>query len=741
LAQELANWKVSIHSKETARCLNLGHDLSALHEHVHDRNDRGYVDIDLGDYTGDDACGTFVIRIHGEQCGWLEFAFRLWNQLDVEGLPTYILPETDKTQPLQINIKLAEIAWLKPMSVTDDLHLEKVDGIYHLTIGPSVNRADLWLETTRTEDKGNVQVPLFLQIPRLRWTLNLGEVGESSSWVNRPLKVSVKRFRQTSNPGLYLELTGISDMRRNIRLSLIRLLDASGKIEKLMTVPGESISLRGDRLYFILNQFFATIDFYQQESLLEFVLEMPAADGKGISCITVMYLARELEISNVQLIPIDTTSYKLIWEEIHKLRHRNVLLWSHWKPWEDLKYYPIPDSPKGELILEDVGLPPSDYWVGFFIAYPWHKPPERDEIRENVHSVHTILPDDQLGILESLIQKNPGLEFQYHFERSCIYDSIGNQGERRKEINWCFQNLIKANIHLALDFHNWLGEKSDIEPTPRDQFTQKAVQMRMFNKEMVDKFYQAFPDNNDPMHRKYIGLFQQTKPQLESCKKILQHESDIPIIVHALKVLIQKTSEDWTLSDALSLVITQVKKGNLSVDYAKDLLSEKALEALNVLATLPGEPVVNELIVKLSTICPDQNIFVTTGFWVKTRYGWGEIEKIEGEKSEDLSFIRQDERNAILHIQLHPELEPMSAIVDLMQEELQVLSTNQLFICTHCNGFVTENRNLITNGEHKPKDQAHEGKGPASRPVPPIKTFDNEDIEYSNKCPYPIQEK
>jgi hypothetical protein len=332
----------------------------------------------------------------------------------------------------------------------------------------------------------------------------------------------------------------------------------------------------------------------------------------------------------------------------------------------------------------------------------------------NVHKARLIEPEEQVNLLDHWIQKNPKLEYLYRFERACVYDTVPDQPSRDQEITWCFQNIQQFNIDKAIHFYEWLGECAEDNDTPRDLATQSAVRMRMFTPDFVGKFYQTIPDPYHPIYKAYLGIFTKTNKKFlrpGTCMKILASESNIQVVLHALKALLEKEGEDWTLQDAINEVIKQLKLGKISLQYAEDLLKEKELPALAVLADLPPDPVSDELIVSLSRLCPEQRSFITKGFWYKTPVGWGKIDKILDQQNNPLPYIRSTEDSAIFHIVLHPELAPLPAIVNLEQAIMSICSSNTLYICTHCREFVTQDQEILRKGKHNHPELLMQGRG------------------------------
>ena len=298
--------------------------------------------------------------------------------------------------------------------------------------------------------------------------------------------------------------------------------------------------------------------------------------GKGIpEPITLLSLTRDVNISNVRIENTEENQF-LLWDEPAPLRNRRVFIRSMWKGWENPWNIRIPDDVRGkfDLLTAGYGLPQSWYQVHFYVASSWEKDiasaPDSSTLE-----VRTTTFEEQLTWLDMQIQKHPEQSFLNHFERACMYSTVGNIQMRNHEITKCYNCLDQAKPTALLSFHEWLGKY--------DPNTKRAVRMKMFNPEHLQYLFTTYKPK-DEFRQKYLRFLidGDNKPESikpESALLLIQNEHEWPIVFHGLRGLMLSKDER-----ALNVIANMVETGKLLDSDAIDLLKldeEFSLSELN----------------------------------------------------------------------------------------------------------------------------------------------------------------
>jgi hypothetical protein len=196
--------------------------------------------------------------------------------------------------------------------------------------------------------------------------------------------------------------------------------------------------------------------------------------------------------------------------------------------------------------------------------------------------VKTIAPEEQLTWLDTQIQKHPEQSFLNHFERACLYSSVGDIQMRNHEITNCYNNLDQAKPAALLAFHEWLGKY--------DPNTKRAVRMKMFHPEHLHYLFTAYKPK-DEFRQKYLRFLVDgdNKPESikpESALLLIQNEHEWPIVFHALRGLMLHSDER-----VLNIIANMVETGRLLDSDAIGLLRIKEEFSLSVLNATELSPV------------------------------------------------------------------------------------------------------------------------------------------------------
>lgn len=295
--------------------------------------------------------------------------------------------------------------------------------------------------------------------------------------------------------------------------------------------------------------------------------ELRFYDAEGLHArINLLSLTRALEISLVWLEHYPEY-YTLHWQEPFPLRNRRIFLRPIWQPWNNGFEIKIPDEAHNELILKDMGLPPSHYEVFFYIAPSW-QPEYTTPPDVRPHRFLTIDPSEQLKLLSKSISQYPERAFQAHFERACIYTDIGKIGDRNNEITQCLKNHEQARLRILLTFYNWVGKINEDE--------QKSIWLKLFAPERLNELCSSM--GSDQLSEMILQNAQNCMLPPQSALALLRLITDPQLILFCLRLLLEQHD-----SQGVHQIVEMVKNGHLSNSDAIYLLSVEIEFCLPVL--------------------------------------------------------------------------------------------------------------------------------------------------------------
>jgi len=543
---ELKHWQVEINSTwEAAPSLRQVFKLSEKPESI--TADEAAIQFDLGAVLGAEPKGTYALRVRGPLDTDVEFPFRVWHSLHIEDLPEFILPS--ENQSITFHVTLPVSAKLEVLAGSEGISLTGERGRYAVELDETASRVDLNL--IWSQEDSPIHVPFSLPIPRLEWRFSMGEDAKLE-WSSRPIRKTLDAFIQaTQIPTLHVRLPGIEKIANQI---FLRLVDPEAPSKISQRFSPEQSALGSDHIRFSLNAR-DTLNHFANVSVFEFHLVAPFGEGNSES-VTLLSLTRAMDVSNVR---ITKDSQFLLWDEPAPLRNRRVFIRSQWKGWADAWNIKISDDARGkfDLLSAGYGLPPSWYEVHFYVAPTW----EKDITFAPGHStfiVRTISPNDQIAWLDINLQRHPEQSFVNHFERACIYATMGERIKRTEEIQFCYSHVEQAKPKDLFAFHEWL-EKYDLN-------TRRALQMKMYNPEQLQRLFSTYKPG-DEFRQKYQSYIPETNIKPESAILLIENQNDPSVVFHALRELVKR--RDYRL---LGIIALMLEDGRLSDADALALL-------------------------------------------------------------------------------------------------------------------------------------------------------------------------
>jgi len=700
IESELSQWHLNIESRWAASPV-FHHKLFRLDQSSsYQREAPNAVDLPLKSILGERVCGTYWVIATGPYGMRTEFRFRVWPEMTLEGLEPFYLPVKESAQTVRFIMELPHGCDVHPQAGVEGVIVKKVENKFEVSVDPDLTVADLHLVAS-LPDGDPIRLPLSLAIPRLRWSLLLGHADSEITWTASPIQSTAGAFLQAEQATLYFDLPLVDELPLIFNIILVN--PENGDVLQEHTQP-KGVHFRQTRWRFPLGEFSDTIRYLDEQPVFEFQLAVEEIHTKETLYLPVLRLSRTLDIQVVWIEFLESPTFCLRWLETKPLRNRRVRIWSVWKPWNPPTELKIPDDAKGELIVSEVRLPPSQYRMHFFTAAPWDPPNPPDEPPEESLLVETTTPEERLRWISKQLSDNSNRSFLLHFERACIQNTRKDFQSRDQDITWCYQHLSDCTPDQISALHRWLGSLG--------QNFQKAVRLHMYRPDQLKKLFAAYPKPH-PKRDAYLEHFTVTplvKPA--SAVLVLENVSDPGIVMHSLIILVKREH-----LQALNYIFSSLEAGQLSDPDAGELLALNPDFTLPALGEMPESPVKLRLIQRMVKLIPEQEYFVLKEFWVRTNAGWGCINKIVGESGDrELRYFNRKVDNPMLHVTLRPQHFPENVVINLSDKTINFLNANKVFVCTKdgCNYFASERYEFIRNEHNR---ASHTGLGPAFRPL------------------------
>lgn len=559
LQNELKRWHVEITSAwEAEPSCRTDFKLHEKSEYIH--QEENFIDFDLTEVLGNEPKGTYTLHIRGPLETDVELPFRVWPLLYIKDLPEFILPSIEENPVLHFT--LPSRASLETQAGVTGVNITGRYGQYAVELGETTPQLDLNL--VWSPEASSVHVPISLPIPYIRWRVILNDE-KKDEWSTRATRQPVESFLQSGQIStLLIHLPGIEKRAKQV---FVRLIDPENVGTTLQEFPVHSSVLGNDHLRFLLAAK-DTIRDRADVSVFEFQLMIPDAAGIYES-ITLLTLTRDLDVSHIRIEESEDSLF-LFWKELAPLRNRRIFIRSMWKVWADAWNIKIPDDARGkfDLLAAGFGLPPSWYEVHFYVAPSWQDdisaPPDH-----STFIVKTVSPADQLSWLENNFQKHSERAFLAHFERACIYSTIGDEVQREHEIQLCYNHIDQAKPKELFAFHEWLKKLESV--------TMRAVRMKMYNPEHLEQLYANFK-SGDEFRQQYQQYVLETHFKPESALLLIENENEPAIVFYALRELVKRQDDRL-----LSVIALMLEDGRLSDADAIDLLKAEKEHFLSIL--------------------------------------------------------------------------------------------------------------------------------------------------------------
>jgi len=630
--------------------------------------------LNLSHWLGENPVGTYQLVAQGPSQIKVELLFSVWNEIQIEGLQPYYLPDQQGSSEVSFNIKLPIECKLDALQ--GDIKIQQSFNDWTIQVCKNADHAKLVLEYPF--DTEIVRVPLNLVIPRLHWALQL-DFSPVLEWQSTLINISLARLLQSHTPRLRLELPLMED--QSLFMSLI------------LTVPGgsyplqssESIQLKTSIKYyeFKLDSFRDTLRRNIEQSIFNFVVELRNTSGKILTTLPVLRITQETNVDVCHFEPVGEGNWRIHWYEPNPLRHRRIRIWSLWQPWSDPIEIPLPDNaPRSDIISsdgwwmaylpEEVGLPSAHYKVQFLALDPDDVLPLPKEPPKNAIMINDlILPQERLKQLDRELTIYPKYTFPIHAEKACIFDTQNQLHKRNEEIQWCYEHWYEGSLIHLLGFQRWLAS--------RDQSTQKALLLHMFQEESLMKL-KAY---NKDFIREYLTLIQEIKTiKPASAWMVLNMSKEPQVIYKALQTLIQNKDVQ-----AVKYICQGIESGRFSLLDAAKVMSISPDFSFDQLLQRQNTQTCKKLMIELTDIYPRPDIVVRINYWVKCDAGWGKILHIL-DGSESSSMFLPDQEKPRLEILLRAGHQSNELIILDLKDEYIIFKGQGTYLCG-CGKFMS----------------------------------------------------
>ncbi|GAB4456346.1 MAG: hypothetical protein Kow0070_06260 [Anaerolineales bacterium] len=633
----------------------------------------GEARLSLADWLGEQPIGTYHLSL--EQRGRLvsELPFRVCAGIQISSLRPYYLPDANGAGEVSFQVHLpAGVSLYAEDDETTLFPRPSGEGV-GVRVSPRASQANLRLELPAVPEA--IRLPLRVAVPRLRWALML-EKGAAIEWTHQPVARSLAELLQANQPRLRVELPLMDSAKPLAALHLT----APG-VDRPLQAP-ESRSLSAQWLEFNLAGFSDTLRAHPEESVFEFRLELLDAGQELNITLPVLRLSRPLEIQTCHMEATPDGGWTLHWYEPRPLRHRRLRVWSLWQPWLDPIEIPLPDdAPPSDSapspgwwmtpLPPEVSLPPAHYRAEFVAVAPYEKNPLSPLPPPHALTIEMLTPQARLTQLESVLpEKKPSLAFARHFEKLCVYHSLGWRDKVQEEIQGCLAHWRDASlIHLEA-LVRWLGEYESKENC-------RAFLMYLFREENLKRLEE---ERHPPEFvQRYLNNLRDARTiHPESARHVLKLAREPEVILRALQLLLTSSAEEsrrvfWDL----------LAQGRLSETDAAALLKDSPDFARHLLQESPASPMRTRLLRALSRHMDLPEYLVKVGYSVLCDAGWGRILEIRGAQRENLFFPTEETPTLVIEF-LH--WAGQTAELDLARNQLTLTGRSGVNRCA-CGRF------------------------------------------------------
>jgi len=660
---------------------------------------------DLKKLLGEEAMGTFHVKVRGPLSIKTDFSFRILPKLEMTGHETFYLPgehtearllvETDAHTTLRLQPDASGCRVIENPD-TEEGHLYEVSADISRTIFP--------LQFVRRR----VVVPFAVPIRRLRWKVVCGSAQAfSSSWSTDSISLPLDLLEQSGAPTLIVDLFG--GVAEDLDVTLL-LMDEDGEI-----LQKESGRWKKGHPYlrFNLAAFLDTIRRAPTLNTVFALLIKGLPQQETLTC-SVFKVTRTFVVERIHVesaLHDDDVTLRLQWEPGLPIRHRVARLWPIWRPWEQPVEILIPDTVAGEYAhkLPITTLIPGKYRVELYVQDPWSSedPEGQKKASTDLSNAYAVIPPDAAAIrLRQLEELSISDTSPFLITLECaIISHESNPAIAQKALQWCVEHIEQASIeHILILVHKCKEMGTELY---------RQLQKAMLKPSQVVKLRDAFDEGivTGSVCKEYLVQLSSIQWSLDACKILLQipHE---PVRTHVIQKLLQQRHPY-----GIHTIIQWIKEGRISGADALKLFESGDLawiaEELKRLLYQPEAlKLLKEFQEEYASQVPVTVVF--SRYWVRCTAGWGVIERIEAADGTEREFfpVSSHESGLRLHVSLraYDYRYPVErVIISLDEGKIYFSDAQRVYSCTKCRQFATRDVTLVVNKHNR---EAHGGIEP-----------------------------
>ena len=669
---ELSQWKIVLQPLSVSGVSDQPKMTVGFCEATFDEN-LGNVYLSLAPYLGEAPFGEFQVLLSRVKKTYPHLEFRVLPALHIDELEPYYLPQENGASSVSFFVSIGDGFNLLPMD-EHQTNVKKCGDRWQVIVPPTEEKALLLVKNSFMKD--SISVPLFIEICRLKWALQLND--QAIQWKDQLISVSLAQLLQHDRTRLYLKIPPLDCNRCALKLELV----AHGVSQSLHSYPIAIYDHRSE-VQISLKTFFDTLRYYSDISVFDFILELQQDNNQPPIRLPVLRVQRNLNIPICTSELLEDGRWRLHWYEEHPLRCRRVRVWSVWQPWADPVEIRLPDNappsthiPAGGWweadIPPDVSLPPSSYRVQFIALAEDDLEPFPPFPPEDALTLEMMSAEQRLKQIQAQLKSQPSREYFLRFEKACIYHTMKNYSARDTEIQWLCGNWRRASPQLLYALQSWLKGK--------DEASRKAVLLNMFRSETLSKVLSI---RDEIFIQKYLDLSAEIKIlEPENALMVLSRSEQPKALCNALATLIK--ANDYRGWESM---IKLLDKGQICEQEAAEVLLANPQFSLPYLEQMENSPKRNRILGFFSEKHPCEHLVVRRGYWVLSDAGWGQITAIEGSTNQDYYILRSEKPN--LHVVLRAGYLAEEALINLSENTILMKEKDNSQICEECRRFMS----------------------------------------------------
>lgn len=638
--------------------------------------------------------GSYQIAIKGPLGRDTSLDLHVLPECEVTGLQELYIPDRSHgPEPVTFTIQTSLLAGVDSLNGADGIKIEMdKSGLHHIMVPAEISSVGL-LVRRETIGLQFIRVPIYLRIKRLRWRM-VGDNGLVENWLQKHSTLSLQELLQEESPLLIVDLPGNDEGALSLELNL---LDVQGNILQQLKPADCSIKHMTRFWRFDLSKIKHSMEMNDSPIFRLDLVGVKEAIAEPKFILPVLVFTREIQIMQLHTEVYSSSDQHHIlvtWKEKKPLRSRAVILWSLFRPWQPPIVENIPDSACGEY---EFSISRNDHAEGIYrlqmvVIDPWAPTPSPSlpptTMSMGCHDFEVSSTQERLKKLDREVLAAPyrqTTQYKNRLEMSLIRLHLGEIGASNHDLEVCCRNLMPATSREILTLISILAQTNSTK-------LEKELGEQIILSEILIRLYEDMTTGEITFSEltSILALAPHSKNWSVRTCEILVHLEDPKIRSRALVQLVAKD-----IAKAVGWIFKLLQQSSLSLEDAVELLYEEKPAASEQLKKDQSNPFAKQLLDLLSRYNPYSGLpVVRIGSWVLTNAGWGRIEEILDPRTRiSVDSFLEGEGKYILSVALHIyesyDLTGEKALINMVTNEITFPRENRIFICQHCQEFVT----------------------------------------------------